>query len=78
MYGAAPSIDPFEKARIDQIETLLALRPSRGQRVIVPANYEVIDRIDVIFLLFQVERELRYPPHKFHIMLDLIAPHFMY
>ena len=75
--GTAPSVNPFEKTRIDQIETVRARSPSGRQRVIVPADYEVIDGIHVIFLLFQVERGLRGPPHEFHIVLDLITPYFV-
>src|SRR4051812_1060139 len=75
--GAAPSVNPFEKARIDQIETVRARSPSGRQRVVIPADYEIIDGIHIIFLLFQVERGLCGPPHEFHIVLDLIASHFV-
>ena len=75
--GAASLVNPFEKARIDQVETLLSRKPSGRQRVIIPTDYQIVDGIHVIFLLFQVERGLRGPPHEFHIVLDLITPYFV-
>src|SRR3954469_11389364 len=69
-----PPVNSFKKSGVDQIEALSPWRPSDREGVIVFSNDQIIDRIHIVLLLFQIDCGFRGSAHERHVMVDLVAP----